>query len=65
MAPSVEYLGHVIDSAGLNPTKAKVKAIKEAPAPQNVTELSLFLGLINYYRKSFLNLSPTVQVVAT
>ena len=25
MAPSVEYLGHVIDSSGLHPTKAKVK----------------------------------------
>ena len=69
MAPSVEYLGHVIDSAGLYPTKAKVKAITEAPAPRNVTELHSFLGLINYYwvlpPKPFLNFSPTIQVTAT
>ena len=28
----------------------KVKAIKEAPAPTNVTQLHSFLGLINYYK---------------
>ena len=60
MAPSVEYLGHVIDSAGLHPTKAKVKAITEAPAPRNVTELRSFLGLINYYGKFLPNLSSTL-----
>ena len=49
MATSVEYLGHVIDSTGLHFTKAKVKAITKAPAPRNVAELHLFLGLINYY----------------
>ena len=46
---SVEYLGHVIDSAGLNPRKAKVKAVIKAPAPRNVIEIRSFLGLINYY----------------
>ena len=60
MAPSVEYLGHVIDSAGLHPTKAKVKAITEAPTPRNVTELCSFLGLINYYGKFLPNLSSTL-----
>ena len=60
MAPSVEYLGHVIDSAGLYPTKAKVKAITEAPTPRNVTELRSFLGLINYYGKFLPNLSSTL-----
>ena len=36
MAPSVECLDHVIDSAGLHPTTAKVKAITQAPTPINV-----------------------------
>ena len=39
---SVEYLG-------LHPSPAKVRAIQEAPAPTNVTELRAFLGLVNYY----------------
>ena len=60
MLPSVEYLGHVIDSVGLHPTQAKVKAIKEAPNPQIVAELCSFLGLINYYGKFLPNLSATL-----
>ena len=49
--PSVEYLGHIIDADGLHPSEAKVKAIREAPTPTNVTELKSFLGLLNYYHK--------------
>lgn len=37
--PSVEYLGHVIDSSGLHKAPSKVKAIVEAPAPQNFSQL--------------------------
>lgn len=43
MAPSVEYLGHTIDAEGLHPTESKVKAIKNAPVPKNVTELRAYL----------------------
>ena len=57
MLPSVEYLGHVIDQHGLHPTKEKVKAIRKAPEPQNVSELRSFLGIINYYAKFLPNLS--------
>lgn len=57
MRPSVEYLGHIIDENGLHPTEEKVKAIKEAPRPTNVTELRAFLGIINYYGKFLVNLS--------
>ena len=34
-----------------------VKAIKEAPKPQNVTELQLFLGIVNYYSRCLPNIS--------
>ena len=44
---SVEYLGHSISASGLRPTKSKVRAITEAPTPQNETELRAFLGLVN------------------
>ena len=43
MRPKVEYLGHIIDADGLHPNQEKVKAINEAPKPQNVTELRSFL----------------------
>ena len=45
LQPSIEYLGHRIDKEGLHPTHEKVKAIKDAPCPRNITELHSFLGL--------------------
>ena len=49
MLPSVDYLGHTIMLEGLQPTKEKVHAIVEAPAPQKVSQLRSFLTLFNYY----------------
>ena len=57
MTPSVTYLGHVIDKEGLRPVNDKVKAIKNAPIPQNVSQLKSYLGLLNYYGKFLPNLS--------
>ncbi|XP_060542061.1 uncharacterized protein K02A2.6-like [Pantherophis guttatus] len=45
----VEFLGFLIDSTGIHPTKSKVEAIHEAPSPKNKTELQAFLGLLNFY----------------
>lgn len=47
--PSVEFFIHVIDSEGLHKAPSKVKAIVEAPAPQNVSQLRSYLGLLSYY----------------
>ena len=49
--PSVSFLGHRIDAAGIHPLNDKLQAIVQAPAPTNVPELRSFLGLINYYGK--------------
>ena len=57
LAPSVEYLGHIIDQHGLHPSNEKIRAIQEAPEPKNTTELKLFLGLLNYYAKFLPNLA--------
>ena len=57
MLPSVEYLGHKISDKGLQPTEGKIKAIVEAPAPQNVSQLKAFLGMLNYYTKFLPNIS--------
>ncbi|XDV15015.1 hypothetical protein PO909_015169 [Leuciscus waleckii] len=59
--PSVEYLGHVIDSSGLHKAPSKVKAIVEAPAPQNVSQLRSFLGLLTYYAKFVPNLANRLK----
>ena len=54
---SLEYLGHIISEHGIQPTTEKVRAIKEAPLPKNLSELRAFLGLLNYYSKFLPNLS--------
>ena len=58
---SVDFLGHTVDAEGLHPTAEKLKAVLEAPAPQNVQELRSFLGLINYYGHFISNLSTLLS----
>ena len=60
LLPAVEYLGHKISAEGIQPTEEKVRAIKEAPPPTNVTKLRSFLGLVNYYGKFLPNLASVL-----
>ena len=57
----VEYLGYKINKAGLKPLKNKVDAIKNAPTPNNVTQLKAFLGMLNYYSKFLSNVTDVVH----
>ena len=61
MLPTIEYLGHRIPSEGIQPTTGKVRAVLEAPAPQNITQLRSFLGMINYYAKFLAQLSTLLE----
>ncbi|XP_064459047.1 uncharacterized protein K02A2.6-like [Ornithodoros turicata] len=45
---SIVYCGYKISSEGLHKTQDKIRAVLEAPAPQNVSQLRSFLGLINH-----------------
>uniref|UniRef100_A0A914XIG2 RNA-directed DNA polymerase n=1 Tax=Plectus sambesii TaxID=2011161 RepID=A0A914XIG2_9BILA len=45
----IKFLGFVIDAAGRHPNPEKISAIKEMPAPRDITQLRAFLGLINFY----------------
>ena len=65
MAPSLVYLGHKIDVEGLHPVPEKVKAIREAPTPKNVSELKSHLGLLSYYSKFLPNLSTVLAPLYT
>lgn len=47
----IDFLGYVISEKGLSPSEDKVKAVLDAPVPQNVQELQSFLGLVTYYSR--------------
>ena len=55
--PTVEYLGHTISAEGLKPTDDKVRALVDAPRPENVSQLRSFLGMMYYYGKSLPDLA--------
>ena len=57
---SVTYLGHVIDGNGLHPTEEKLKAVKDAPRPKDVTDLKSFLGLLMFYSRFLPNHSTVL-----
>nr|XP_022906738.1 uncharacterized protein K02A2.6-like [Onthophagus taurus] len=45
----LNFLGFHISAAGVRPTKDKINAIVNTPAPANKTELQAFLGLVTFY----------------
>ena len=51
LLPEVEYFGHQI-TLKVKYRHTRVKAITEAPALTNISELKAFLELANYYDKS-------------
>ena len=57
MQPSVTYMGMKLSAEGVSPTEEKAKALKDAPTPENSTQLRAILGMVNYHRKFIPNLS--------
>ena len=51
MMDSLTYLGYTISKEGLSPTKEKVEAFRNAPAPTSKEEVHSFIGSINFYRR--------------
>jgi hypothetical protein len=47
----VQFLGHVIDSTGLQVDPTKIEAVKDWATPKSPTEIRQFLGLAGYYRR--------------
>lgn len=61
LVSELTYLGYKVNSKGISPTEELVKAIRDAPEPQNVEELRAYLGLLNFYGKFIPNLSSKLN----
>ena len=57
----VTYCGYVVGKDGVRPMPSNVEAVKNAPAPTNVTELRSFLGMVNYYHAYMPNLATATE----
>uniref|UniRef100_A0A8C4Q2Z7 ribonuclease H n=1 Tax=Eptatretus burgeri TaxID=7764 RepID=A0A8C4Q2Z7_EPTBU len=63
MVPSVTYLGHRIDAEGLHPTEENIRAIKDAPAPTNNSELKANIGMLQYYSRYLPNIATMLGLL--
>lgn len=51
MVEEVIYLGHRINKNGVSPVKSKVEDLIKTPEPNDVKQLTAFLGAVSYYRR--------------
>ena len=58
---SLQFLGHQVDSSGIQPLEAKVKVIQEFPRPESRKKLREFLGLLNFYRRFIKNCAHIIK----
>ena len=47
----IKYLGYIITKNGVKINPEKISIIIEWPTPKNVSEIQLFLGFANFYRR--------------
>jgi len=59
----VTYIGHILNAEGIKPDPAKVRAIKDMPAPSDKKDVERLLGTINYLAKFIPNMSTITQPV--
>lgn len=59
----IAYLGNIITEHGLKKCENKVKTILDAPAPENVTQVKAFAGMVNYYARFLPNISILMKPI--
>ena len=64
-APSVEFLGHLVDSDGIHLLPEKVQAIVAFPQPKSRRQLCTFLGLVNFYHRFIPGCAKIMELLNT
>jgi hypothetical protein len=59
--PSLKFLGHMVDEAGITPLPRHVAAVQDCPPLTDIEKLQCFLGLINFYRHFLPAVARTLQ----
>ena len=54
---SIEYVGFILNEHGISANPEKIRAVLNAPEPNNVGEVQSFLGAVNYYGKFLKHMS--------
>jgi len=57
----VEFFSLKISKGGIKPTHEKIRAVRDAPTPKNVTELRSWLGMLNFHAKFLPNISTVLH----
>ena len=62
---SINFLGFVITPNGVHMDRDRITTITEWPAPRSVTEIQIFLGFANFYRRFIEGYSRVVIPITT
>jgi hypothetical protein len=61
MKPKVVFCGQEISKEGIKPVSSKEDGIVKAPAPQNVSQLKSYLGILNFYHRFLPNVASVLS----
>jgi hypothetical protein len=53
---ALDFLGHRVSAAGIAPLESRVAALRNFPQPKTIRQLRSFLGMVNFYRRLYLEL---------
>ncbi|BHF78719.1 hypothetical protein SprV_0602183300 [Sparganum proliferum] len=62
--PSLEFLGHQVDSEGLRPRPAKVEAVRNFPPATSKGQLQRFIGRVSFYGRFLPNCADFILSLA-
>jgi hypothetical protein len=58
---SLDFLGHRVDAAGLQPRPTTVRAVQDFPLPETPRRLRTFLGMMHYFHRFMPNAASELQ----